>query len=173
MTQILEHLFSNLSLWSFKPVSFIWRGDLTGGYLRYRFEGLIFGEAYFRNFMVYDERSFLNLGNTTVPSRRVGENPWNEDSAPCFKIWRMGLIWRIFSHDLRNSLLDLSRRLQFNASEEMSFGVRGLRSEFSRPEFTRHLHQTVVFPRFKNDSSSDCSPLIQDKYDSRVFKMRY
>ena len=73
-------------------MSFIWRGDLTGGYLRYRFEGLIFGGAYFRNFMVYDERSSLNLGNTTVPSRRVGENPWNEDSAPCFKIWRMGLI---------------------------------------------------------------------------------
>ena len=56
---------------------------------------------------------------------------------------------------------------------EMSFGVRGLRSEFSRPEFTRHLHQTVVFLRFKNDSSSDSSPLIQNKYDSRVFKMRY
>ena len=56
---------------------------------------------------------------------------------------------------------------------EMSFGVRGLRSEFSSPEFTRHLHQTVVFLRFKNDSSSDSSPLIQNKYDSRVFKMRY
>ena len=92
MTQILEHLFSNLTLWSFKPVSFIWRDDLTEGYLRYRFEGLLFGGAYFRNFMVYDERSFLNRRNTTVPNRRVGENPGNEDSAPRFKIWRMGLI---------------------------------------------------------------------------------
>ena len=55
----------------------------------------------------------------------------------------------------------------------MRFAVRGLRSEFSRPEFTRHRHQTVVFLRFKNDSSSDSSPLIQNKYDSRVFKMRY
>ena len=31
-------------------------GDLTEGYLRYRFEGLIFGGAYFRNFTVCDER---------------------------------------------------------------------------------------------------------------------
>ena len=57
---------------------------------------------------------------------------------------------------------------------EMSFGVCiDLRSEFSRPDFTRHPHQTVVFLLFKNDSSSDSSPLIQNKYDSRVFKMRY
>jgi len=49
----------------------------------------------------------------------------------------------------------------------------GLRSEFSRPEFTRHPHQTVVFLWFKNDSSADSSPLIQNKYDSRVLKMRY
>ena len=54
---------------------------------------------------------------------------------------------------------------------DMSFGVQGLRSEFSRPEFTRHPNQTVVFLRLKNDSSSDSSPLIQNKYDSRVFKM--
>ena len=49
----------------------------------------------------------------------------------------------------------------------------GLRSEFSRPDFTRLPHQTVVFLQCKNDSSSDSSPLIQNKYDSRVFKMRY
>ena len=30
----------------------IWRGDLTEGFLRYRFGGLIFGGAYFRNFTV-------------------------------------------------------------------------------------------------------------------------
>ena len=56
---------------------------------------------------------------------------------------------------------------------EMSFGVQGLRSEFSRPEFTRRPNQTVVFLQFKNDSSSDSSPLIQIKYDSCVFKMWY
>ena len=28
------------------------RGDLTGGFLRYDFGGLIFGRAYFRNFKV-------------------------------------------------------------------------------------------------------------------------
>ena len=47
---------------------------------------------------------------------------------------------------------------------EMSFGFWGLKFWG---------HQTVVFLRFKNDSSSDFSPLIQNKYDSRVFKMRY
>ena len=30
--------------------AYIWRGDLTEGFLRYRFGRLIFGEAYFRNF---------------------------------------------------------------------------------------------------------------------------
>ena len=29
-----------------------WRGDLTEGFLRYKFGGLIFGGAYFRNFRV-------------------------------------------------------------------------------------------------------------------------
>ena len=29
-----------------------WRGDLTEGFLRYEFGGLIFGGAYFRNFTV-------------------------------------------------------------------------------------------------------------------------
>ena len=33
--------------------AYIWRGDLTEGFLRYRFGRLIFGGAYFRNFMVY------------------------------------------------------------------------------------------------------------------------
>ena len=33
--------------------AYIWRGDLTEGFLRYRFVGgLIFGGAYFRNFSV-------------------------------------------------------------------------------------------------------------------------
>ena len=40
--------------------AYIWRGDLTEGFLRHRFlgglylEGLIHGGAYFRNFMVAD-----------------------------------------------------------------------------------------------------------------------
>ena len=32
----------------------IWRGDLTAGFLRYPFGGLIHGVAYFRNFTVFD-----------------------------------------------------------------------------------------------------------------------
>ena len=34
----------------------IWRGDLTEGFLRYRFGGLIFGGAYFWNFTVCSTR---------------------------------------------------------------------------------------------------------------------
>ena len=33
--------------------SYIWRGDLTEGLLRYGFGGLIHGGAYFRNFTVF------------------------------------------------------------------------------------------------------------------------
>ena len=33
--------------------AYIWRGDLTDGFLCYRFGGLIFGGAYFQNFTVY------------------------------------------------------------------------------------------------------------------------
>ena len=32
--------------------AYIWKDDLTEGFLRYRFGGLIFGGAYFRNFTV-------------------------------------------------------------------------------------------------------------------------
>ena len=32
--------------------AYIWRGDITEGFLRYRFGGIIFGGAYFRNFTV-------------------------------------------------------------------------------------------------------------------------
>ena len=35
--------------------AYIWRGDLTEGFLRYEFGGLIFGRAYFRNFTVREE----------------------------------------------------------------------------------------------------------------------
>ena len=34
--------------------AYIWRGNLTEGFLRYRIGGLIFGGAYFLNFTVYD-----------------------------------------------------------------------------------------------------------------------
>ena len=33
--------------------AYIWSGDLTEGFLRHRFWGLIFGGAYFRNFRVF------------------------------------------------------------------------------------------------------------------------
>ena len=40
--------------------AYIWRGDLTEGFLRYEFGGLIFGGAYFRNFTVFLERASKN-----------------------------------------------------------------------------------------------------------------
>ena len=35
--------------------AYIWRGDLTEGFVRYEFGGLIHGGAYFRNFTVVDK----------------------------------------------------------------------------------------------------------------------
>ena len=35
--------------------AYIWRGDVTEDFLRYPFRGLIFGGAYFRNFMVINK----------------------------------------------------------------------------------------------------------------------
>ena len=35
------------------PGACVWRGDLSEGFLRYEFGGLIFGEAYCRNFTVF------------------------------------------------------------------------------------------------------------------------
>ena len=39
---VFEGNFPSTSPWG----AYIWRGDLTEGFLRYRFEGLIFGGAY-------------------------------------------------------------------------------------------------------------------------------
>ena len=33
--------------------AYIWRGDLTEGFLRYEFGRLVFGGAYFRNFTIF------------------------------------------------------------------------------------------------------------------------
>ena len=37
--------------------AYIRRGDLTEGFLRYNFEGLIRGGAYFRNFTVFNQKN--------------------------------------------------------------------------------------------------------------------
>ena len=42
--------FPSTSPWG----AYIWRGDLTEGFLRYWFGGLIRGGAYFRNFTVFE-----------------------------------------------------------------------------------------------------------------------
>ena len=46
--------------------AYMWRGDLTEGFLRYRFGELIFGEAYFRNFTVTQM-----LTDTLIRGRRT------------------------------------------------------------------------------------------------------
>ena len=62
---IVESKFTVLVLFSFlfegnfpstsPRGAYVWRGDLTEGFLRYRFGGLIRGGAYFQNFKVYVE----------------------------------------------------------------------------------------------------------------------
>ena len=50
-------------------VAHIWRGNLTEGFLRYEFGGLIFGVAYFRNFIVYNSQSCNKTSSLLVCSR--------------------------------------------------------------------------------------------------------
>ena len=41
--------------------AYIWRGDLTERFLRYRIGWLIFGGSYFRNFTVFTEHDVTSL----------------------------------------------------------------------------------------------------------------
>ena len=50
--------FPSTSPWG----AYVWRGDLTEGFLRYRIGGLIHGGAYFRNFTVFKDRRDLLRG---------------------------------------------------------------------------------------------------------------
>ena len=48
--------------------AYIWRGDLTEGFLRYEFGGLIHGGAYFRNFSVKREKKVrLIINYISIP----------------------------------------------------------------------------------------------------------
>ena len=51
---------------STSPQGIIWRGDLTEGFLCYRFGGLIFGGAYFRNFTVFVLLSLFHKSNKHI-----------------------------------------------------------------------------------------------------------
>ena len=53
---VFEGNFPSTSPWG----AYIWRGDLTEGFLHYRIGGLIFGGAYFRNFTVSKQCSFVS-----------------------------------------------------------------------------------------------------------------
>ena len=64
--EIYHFCFVLLCIWGQFPSTsprgaYIWRGDLTEGFLRYEFGGLIFGGAYFRNFTVTHHVVFHHL----------------------------------------------------------------------------------------------------------------
>ena len=55
--------------------AYVWRGDLTEGFLRYRFGELIFGGAYFRNFTVLkkeeeEEKKLTGVASETMPQAK-------------------------------------------------------------------------------------------------------
>ena len=52
--------------------AYIWRGDLTEGFLSYRFGGLIHGGAYFRNFTVC---GLLEETSAPPPKKNPGSAP--------------------------------------------------------------------------------------------------
>ena len=52
--------------------AYIWRGDLTEGFFRYRFGGLIHGGAYFRNFTVYYQPRTQACSRYPSDQRRLG-----------------------------------------------------------------------------------------------------
>ena len=43
--------------------AYIWRGDLTEGFWRYEFGGLVFGAAYFRNFTAFSPKVLIEEAN--------------------------------------------------------------------------------------------------------------
>ena len=48
--------------------AYIWRGDLTEGFLPHEFWGLIHGRAYFRNFTVF--KQYLNKEAVNIHAQR-------------------------------------------------------------------------------------------------------
>ena len=64
-----------------------WRGDLTEGFLRYEFGGLIFGGAYFQNFTVFATRVSALLCDQCVSHMLCVQEIYK----PCFA-WNYVLI---------------------------------------------------------------------------------
>ena len=59
---VFEGNFPSTSPWG----AYIWRGDLMEGFLCYEFGGLIFGGAYFWNFMVFYNAALNAIVHQTV-----------------------------------------------------------------------------------------------------------
>ena len=61
--------------------AYIRRGDLTEGFLRYDFGGLIFGGAYFRNFTVHFHMNSIFVGIRIFPASKFIIGPfWSHQS---------------------------------------------------------------------------------------------
>ena len=56
------------------PGAYIWRDDLTEGFLRFEFGGLTHGGAYFRNFTVFSNVPHLLFTRLKVFSTTLGHN---------------------------------------------------------------------------------------------------
>ena len=56
--------------------AYIWRGNLTEGFLHYQFGGLIFGGAYFLNFKVPVAAHECTLASLTAENRFSGKGKW-------------------------------------------------------------------------------------------------
>ena len=63
---------------------YIWRGDLTEGFLRYRIGGPIFGGAYFQNFTVF---LFAGLCLNGHMQWWVGGGSWRAEFVPCEQVF--------------------------------------------------------------------------------------
>ena len=69
---VFKDNFPNTSPWG----AYIWRGDLMEGFLRYRFWGLIFGGAYFRNFKVF---MFKNPNRLVANQLSFHDHDWRKE----------------------------------------------------------------------------------------------
>ena len=66
--------------------AYIWRGDLTEGFLRYQFGGLIHGGAYFRNFTVCPNSKIFTVSSSFY----VSFQSWvkmNSTNWPAPNVW--------------------------------------------------------------------------------------
>ena len=72
---------------------YIWRGDLTEGFLGYEFGGLILGGAYFRNFTVFiiNIKIIVMYNNSEYSIPQTEQNPLQYRFGPPMALWHRGV----------------------------------------------------------------------------------